>query len=95
VTLQCNAKQRVNPGKINRVTWHKKGNNGVWSMVASSDRGDLEDNASLVVQTESDVGEEHYRCAVSKNYTGLRDERHFVMLTRIRCDRPGKIQEYS
>lgn len=87
VTLECDAKHRANPSKIKRVMWHKKDSDGVWSMVAASDRGDLGQNSSLVLQAGRKEGKEEFRCAVSKNYTRSRDERHLVVLTNIQCRR--------
>ncbi|XP_031554251.1 uncharacterized protein LOC116291245 [Actinia tenebrosa] len=98
VVLDCDAKHRTNPRKLDEVKWHKKntsGNDVSWSLLVAS-RGSnpvvanglqFHGNGSLVLKGGRAEGVLRYKCDVTKNVASQLD-RHIIVLKNIKCQQP-------
>lgn len=96
VVLDCDAKDRTNPRKLQQITWKKetklKQGSASYFKVASFDGLTAEaddgfmihDNGSLVVHKGREEENTTYKCDVSKT-DGSDDHTHLVQVKSIKC----------
>jgi hypothetical protein len=106
VLLECEAKHRINPRKLKRVTWKKKtdsDNGSSYSLVAALNGSTVEvddgfmlhGNGSLLLRGGRNHGDDTYKCDVTKT-DGSERETHFVQVANVKCQneaphvQPGK-----
>lgn len=96
VALECDAKHRTNPKKLDQVKWHKKmkiSKDSTWLLLVASNNESnsrvgsefkLHGNGSLLLPRGRDESEEIFKCDVTKKGNGRLD-RHIIVVKSIKC----------